>query len=137
MAPVKSPGEISEPSQTILLVEDDMVNAQLIQVYLKNKYKIEWARDGASALEMVRQQKYDAILMDVNLGEELDGIEATRIIRKLNAYKKIPIIALTGYTMFGDRERLIEAGCNDYLAKPITKSEILNLLNTILPSKPG
>jgi PAS domain S-box-containing protein len=130
------PVSMAEPEQTILLVEDNEVNAKLIHVYLKNKYRIEWARNGGTAIAMVQQQKFDAILMDISLGEEMDGIEATQIIRRLQAYKKIPIIALTGYTMFGDRERLIEAGCTDYLAKPITKSEILSLLTAILPSKP-
>jgi CheY-like chemotaxis protein len=118
--------------QTVLLVEDNDVNSQLTFAYLKNAYKVEWATDCFTALEMVQKQKYDAILMDINLGPGLDGLQATRLIRQVRGYENLPIIALTGYTMFGDRERLIEGGCTDYIPKPFTKSEILNLLDKIL-----
>jgi two-component system cell cycle response regulator DivK len=62
----------------------------------------------------------------------MDGLQATQLIRKMKGYGNLPIIALTGYTMFGDRDRLIEGGCTDYIPKPFTKSEILDLLNEIL-----
>jgi CheY-like chemotaxis protein len=124
----------SKTNLTILLVEDNEVNSQLILAYLKNDYKVEWAIDCDTAIEMVQQKKYDAILMDINLGPGMDGLEATQLIRKMKGYGNLPIIALTGYTMFGDRDRLIEGGCTDYIPKPFTKSEILDLLNEILLS---
>jgi len=128
----QNPEALPATDQTVLLVEDNDVNSQLTFAYLKNAYKVEWANDCVTALEMVQKQKYDAILMDINLGPGLDGLQATRLIRQIKGNENLPIIALTGYTMFGDRERLIEGGCTDYIPKPFTKSEILNLLDKIL-----
>ncbi len=120
------------PKMTLLLVEDNEVNSQLIFAYLRNDYDIDWAADSAAAIEMARQKKYDAILMDINLGPGMDGLQATQEIRRIKGYATLPVIALTGYTMFGDRERLVEGGCTDYIPKPFTKSDILELLGKIL-----
>ncbi|MEI7501065.1 MAG: PAS domain-containing protein [Bacteroidota bacterium] len=130
----KKPLEYSVATPTVLLVEDNEVNSQLTFAYLKNEYKVEWAIDCVAALEMVKKKKYDAILMDINLGPGMDGLNATHLIRKIKGYENLPIIALTGYTMFGDKERLIAGGCTDYIPKPFSRTEILNLLNRILKS---
>ena len=124
--------EKAQPKMTLLLVEDNEVNSQLIFAYLRNDYEIDWAADSTAAIEMVQQKKYNAILMDINLGPGMDGLQATQEIRKIKEYATLPIIALTGYTMFGDRERLIEGGCTDYIPKPFSKSDILELLGKIL-----
>ncbi len=121
------------PSQKeVLLVEDNEVNMQLTLAYLKQHYKMDWASDGSQAIAKVKKKKYSVILMDINLGTGMDGIQATQAIRKIEGYQDIPIIALTGYTLFGDRERLIKQGCSGYLSKPFTKSEILKILRPIL-----
>lgn len=116
----------------LLLVEDNDVNSHLIFAFLKDKFNVDWAVDGDAAIEMVRQKKYGIILMDINLGHGMDGLQATKTIRQIKGCESVPIIALTGYTMFGDRERLIEGGCTGYIAKPFTKSEILEILDKIL-----
>ncbi len=115
----------------LLLVEDNEINMQLSLAYLKNSYKVDWALDGQTAIHMAGGCRYDAILMDVNLGTGMDGLQTTQMIRSLEGYEKTPIIALTGYTLFGDRDRLIAGGCTEYLAKPFTKRAILDLLNGI------
>jgi len=120
------------PKMTLLLVEDNEVNSQLIFAYLRSDYDIDWAADSTAAIEMAQQKNYDAILMDINLGPGMDGLQATQEIRKIKGYATLPIFALTGYTMFGDRDRLIEGGCTDYIPKPFTKSDILELLGKIL-----
>ncbi len=117
---------------SVLLVEDNDVNSQLTLAYLKNEYIVDWAIDCYAAIDMVQQKHYDAILMDINLGPGMDGLQATQLIRKIKGYETLPIIALTGYTMFGDRDRLIDGGCTGYIPKPFTKSEILYQLNKIL-----
>ena len=81
---------------------------------------IEEAYDGQQALERIRQSKegeYDLILMDIKM-PEMDGLEATRIIRKVS--QEIPIIALTAFAFDDDRVKALEAGCNDYLTKPLS-----------------
>jgi two-component system sensor histidine kinase BarA len=97
--------------------------------YLKHQFEIDWALDGPTAIRMASEKSYDAILMDINLGPGMDGLQATQQIRKQKENEKTPIIALTGYTLFGDRDRLIAGGCTEYLAKPFTKAAILKLLN--------
>lgn len=128
-----TPSKEKDSSQyRILLVEDNEVNAQLTMAYIKGGYSLDWAVDASEALEKVKIQKYSLILMDINLGPGMDGLQATRLIRGIPGYENIPIVALTGYTMFGDREQLIQGGCSEYLAKPFTKSDILDLLAKLL-----
>jgi len=117
---------------TILLVEDNDVNVQLSIAYLTQRYAVDWAIDGPAAIEKVKQKCYAAILMDINLGPGMDGLQAVQIIRKTKGYENTPIIAMTGYTLFGDKERLINGGCTEYLPKPFTRADLLKLLATVL-----
>ncbi len=126
---------IKDPGRTILMIEDDEVNAQLLIVYLKHSYQVEWATDGKKALEMLKKNTYGAVLMDLNHGKGLDGDQAIGLIREIHAVKDIPVFLLTGFTMFGNRDHFIQAGFTDYLTKPVTKSKILALLDKILPVK--
>lgn len=116
----------------VLLVEDNEVNMQLTVAYLNNEFTVDWAVDGPSALEKARTKNYVAILMDINLGPGMDGLQAAQSIRKMKDFENIPIIALTGYTLFGDKERLIKGGCTNYLAKPFSKEDILKVLKESL-----
>ena len=116
----------------ILLVEDNDVNCQLTTAYLGKQFLVDCVPDGPSTIEIVKQKQYDVILMDINLGPGMDGFQTMQQIRKMEGYEHIPIIALTGYTMFGDKDRLIAGGCSAYLPKPFTKTEILNLLQQTL-----
>ena len=128
-----------------MLVEDNEVNFRLTLTYLRGQYELEWAHDGLSALQKIKEKHYAVILMDINLGPGMDGVEVIREIRQIREYRETPIIALTGYTLFGDRERLLESGCNSYLPKPYTRSEIHLIIQETLqghsespisPSKP-
>ncbi len=125
-------GKSALEKQKILLVEDNEVNCQLAIVYLRDQYQVEISHDGPSTLQMIQRKQYDAILMDINLGPEMDGLQTTAIIRSHQGYETTPIIALTGYTLFGDKDRMIAGGCSAYLPKPFTKSEILKILEQIL-----
>jgi len=121
----------------ILLVEDNTVNLQLLMVYLRDYCNIYSALDGKSAIEMTRHQKFDAILMDINLGPGMDGIQAMLEIRKQQDYRFVPIIAVTGYASIGDRDRLIVNGFTDYLAKPFKKDVVIEMFSTLLSGTPG
>ncbi len=105
-----------------LIVEDEQINQQILQAILtKLGHKSTIAGDGYFALELLKKNVFDIVLMDVQM-PELDGLETTKIIRSSEDYRhvqNIPIIALTAYAMAGDRDKCIEAGMDSYLAKPV------------------
>lgn len=121
-----------EKSPVVLIVEDNTVNKELMIVFLKKTCKTEYAQDGETAVRMAAEKQYSCILMDINLGPGIDGLEATRQIRELPGYKNIPIIAVTGYTLTGDKERLLDGGCSHYLPKPFDRNSIVNLVEDVL-----
>jgi CheY-like chemotaxis protein/nitrogen-specific signal transduction histidine kinase len=116
----------------ILLVEDNKINVDLIVVYLKNICNITYTMDGYSAIKLAKENYYDAIIMDINLGIGIDGLETAKEIRKMEQYSNTPIIALTGYTTFYDRKKLLQEGCSHYMAKPFNSNDITNLVKEVL-----
>lgn len=116
----------------VLLVEDNNTNKVITVLFLKELCNIDHAPDGNSAIELATKNKYDLILMDINLGPGINGIEVTSSIRKLPVNNMIPIIAVTGYAMPGDEEKLLHLGFDGYLAKPFTKESITNLIRSYL-----
>ncbi len=103
----------------ILIVEDDQKNMYLISFLLKkNGYAVLEAWTGEEGVELAIKERPDLIIMDIQL-PGIDGLEATKRIRESKADSKIPIVALTSYAMTGDREKALDAGCTDYLEKPI------------------
>ena len=83
------------------------------------------------AIELVKHKKFDVILMDINLKSGIDGKQATQEIRKIHGYESMPIIACTAYTMVGDKEEFLEAGCSHYISKPFSREELLLLMHEI------
>ena len=116
----------------VLLVEDNETNKSVIELYLKNICKIDHSFDGKTALKLAEQKQYDLILMDINLGDGLNGIQVTQKIREYAGYEKVPIVALTGYAMYGDKERLLAEGCSHYLSKPFMKKDLVQLVERLL-----
>ncbi|MDP3830525.1 MAG: response regulator, partial [Ignavibacteriaceae bacterium] len=110
----------------ILLVED-YKHSQIIVTRLlkKNNFSsIVVVENGAEAVEQVKKQKFDIILMDMQM-PVMNGFEATERIRKMPEYNETPIIALTAFAMKGDREKCLEAGATDYVPKPIDSQEFI------------
>ena len=113
----------------VLLVEDNVINQEVAKEILANAgINAEVANDGLEAVEMVRSRDYDLVLMDIQM-PVVDGYAATRLIREGRVFEKLPIIAMTAHAMQGDRERCLEAGMNDYVAKPIDPDELLSTLS--------
>ena len=110
----------------ILLVEDDEANYDMLSRRLiRRGYEVVMAHDGVNGVKMAQSARPDLILMDMNL-PEMDGWTATRTIRQIPEIKDVPIIALTAHAITGDRERCIEAGCNDYDSKPVEFPRLLS-----------
>lgn len=113
----------------ILYIEDNLQNMRLVRKMLHvGGYDMIEATDGTTGVEMALMTLPDLILMDINL-PDIDGIEATRRLKNMTETAHIPIIALTANAMYGDRERFLDGGCDGYLAKPVTKNELLHLVN--------
>jgi two-component system, cell cycle response regulator DivK len=116
----------------ILLVEDNELNRDMLSRRLvRNGFEVIIAIDGEQGISMAQSQRPDLILMDMSL-PALDGWEATRRVRTDEATSAIPIIALTAHAMSGDREKAIEAGCDDYDTKPIEMARLLGKINALL-----
>ena len=112
----------------MLLAEDNPVNQRVAAEILSLAgIGIDIAQNGREAVEMATKWRYDAVLMDVQM-PELSGMEATRELRRKKAQADLPIIAMTARTMYGDREKCLEAGMNDYVPKPIDRQELFAVL---------
>ena len=119
----------------ILLVEDNEMNRDMLSRRLQRKgYELLIAVDGAEGVAVARLNKPDLILMDMSL-PVIDGWEATRQLKGDADTRSIPIIALTAHAMSGDREKALEAGCDDYDTKPIEFARLLGKIETLLGSK--
>jgi signal transduction histidine kinase len=117
----------------ILVVEDNQVNQKVVTTVLRKRgYSIDVANDGAEALSRLEESAgFDLILMDVQM-PLLDGLEATRLIRKDPRWKGLPIVAMTAHAMSGDKERCLEAGMNGYISKPVHPSQLLETVDGYL-----
>lgn len=103
----------------VLIVEDNDKNLYLLRFLIEQLgHQVIEARDGGNGVKIAIAEKPDIILMDIQL-PVLDGYETTRQIRSMDAFKDVPIIAITSYAMVGDREKTLAAGCTDYIEKPI------------------
>lgn len=120
--------------RTILVVEDDVRNVFALTSVLEPKgARVAIARNGKEALSALEKEpRIDLVLMDLMM-PEMDGLEATREIRKRPQWSKLPIIALTAKAMRDDQERCLAAGANDYLAKPLDVEMLLSLLRVWMP----
>jgi len=120
----------------ILLVEDNEMNRDMLSRRLQRKgYEVVIATDGQQAVAMAASESPALILMDMSL-PVFDGWEATRRIKAADETKKIPVIALTAHAMAGDREKSLEAGCDDYDTKPIELPRLLEKMETLLNRNP-
>jgi two-component system cell cycle response regulator DivK len=125
----------------VLLVEDNEMNRDMLSRRLTRRgFDVLMAVDGAQGVEMAKAERPDVILMDMSL-PVLDGWGATRQIKAEIDTRFIPLIALTAHAMAGDRDKALEAGCDDYDTKPIELTRLLEkmdrLLNDVRPTGPA
>ena len=119
----------------ILLVDDEEMNRDFLQRRLQKRgYDVTFAVDGADACARTAEIRPDLILMDVMM-PNMDGLEATRRLRAAPETQHIPVIALTARAMAGDREQVLEAGCDDYATKPIDLAELLEKIQALLAKR--
>ena len=121
----------------VLLVEDNEINQEVAQELLRGAgFVVDLAEDGEQALQRVRTRRYDAVLMDMQM-PVMDGLAATREIRRIEGLAELPIIAMTANAMGADRDRCIEAGMNDHLVKPIELAALWRALGKWIRPRDG
>jgi two-component system, cell cycle response regulator DivK len=127
-APRPESDDEARQRRKVLIVEDNELNMKLFNDLLTaHGYDTLQTRDGIEALALVRRHRPDLILMDIQL-PEISGLEVTRWIKEDEELRLIPVIAVTAFAMKGDRERIRDGGCEDYIAKPIS---VVGFLRTI------
>jgi two-component system, sensor histidine kinase len=120
----------------VLVVEDNPVNRTVITSLLEKRgFRVRTANDGRQAIEILETVPVDLVLMDVQM-PVVDGLEATRMIRAESRWRTLPIIAMTAHAMDGDRAQCLDAGMNDYVAKPIQPSQLMATLGKYLARRP-
>lgn len=119
----------------VLYVEDDISSGLLLKNNLKNICNLDVVSTGEDAIERVSEKKYSAILMDINLGNGINGVIALEQIRKIGGYENIPIAAVTAFAMVGDKDKFINKGFNYYISKPFVNNDLIELVMLML-SKP-
>lgn len=117
--------------KTILVIEDVEFNRDLLEQILEDDYDVITAVDGIEGFEAVRRHRPDLVLMDLSL-PGIDGWEATRRIKADDELRHIPVIAVTAHAMAGDEKKALEAGCDDYLAKPVDEDVLLDKIRLFL-----
>ncbi|MCE1189921.1 MAG: tetratricopeptide repeat protein [Ignavibacteria bacterium] len=117
---------------SLLLVEDNDTNISFVEILLRDYFHVSNARNGIEACEKIQEQQYHLLLVDINLGAGMNGIETVQKIREFSNYKKIPIAAMTGYTLEREREFILNNGFDYFLAKPFQKEKLLRLLTRML-----
>ncbi|MBT8401952.1 MAG: response regulator [Rhodothermia bacterium] len=131
---VTTSDEQSEPEEKprVLAVEDNPDMLILLQHLLSSRCEVSTASDGTTALNLSRENQFDAVLMDINLGEDETGVDVMLNIRKLSGYETTPFIAVTAYALPGDRERFLQAGFDGYIGKPFTKQQLFRMMDHVL-----
>jgi two-component system cell cycle response regulator DivK len=117
--------------KTILVVEDQRFNMDLLVQLLEDEYVVLTAVDGAAGIDVVERERPDLVLMDLSL-PVIDGWEVARRLKANEALKHIPIIALTAHAMVGDAEKALAAGCDDYLPKPLDEDLLFAKIDQFL-----
>jgi signal transduction histidine kinase/CheY-like chemotaxis protein len=122
---------------SVLLVEDNLINAEVMKRELQKEYRVELAQNGEQAISLAHRSLYDIILMDIHLGKGLSGVEVTKYLRTLRKYDKVPIAAVTGYALSDDRSTLMAAGFTHFQAKPFLTEDIARLVNEMAQYRDG
>lgn len=119
-------------SKTVLIVEDNELNMKLFNDLLEaHGINTIETRDGNGVLDIARERKPDLILMDIQL-PEISGLDVTKLLKADSELKSIPVIAVTAFAMKGDEEKIREGGCEDYISKPISVTQFIEVIQKYL-----
>ena len=120
--------------KVVLIVEDDDINAMLLETIVTKQYAVKSAANATDALKILESRRIDLILMDISLKRGMNGLELTNVIRQDDRFRHIPVIAVTGHAFYADRKRALESGCNDFLAKPFSSRSLMEKVTQFINS---
>ena len=121
----------------VLLIEDNEMNRDMLSRRLiRRGFQVVFAMDGQQGVDLARSERPDIILMDMSL-PIIDGWEATRRVKADDATRSVPVIGLTAHAMSGDREKAIEAGCDDYDTKPVELDRLIGKIERLIGAAKG
>lgn len=120
---------------SILAVEDNSETQLLLDHLLKSSFDIVVVPGGDGALDAVKEQSFDALLLDINLSEERTGTDLLHLLRDQDGMANTPAVALTAYAMPGDREDFLEAGFDQYVSKPFTRADLTDAIEDALNAR--
>jgi CheY-like chemotaxis protein len=132
--PAEEDDSLMTVGPSVLVVEDNEDTRALLDRLLRRTHRVCTVPDALSALDRMNRERFDALILDINLGGKQTGIDVLRIARTLPGYKDVFAVALTAYALPGDRERFIEAGFNRYVSKPFTRATLMEALNAGVPA---
>jgi CheY-like chemotaxis protein len=112
----------------LLVVEDDESTQKLMYFFLRDLYELHFADTVAKSKEILAEHPVDMVLLDLSLAGDEDGLDLARYLRKTEQWADLPIIATTAHAFTSDRTRCLEAGCTDYLAKPINRNLLMETI---------
>ena len=122
----------NKPKYKVLYVEDDAIALQYITIVLKSSYDIETAFNAKIALDLVIKNQYDVLMVDINLGRGMDGVQLMQEIKKIEYYKNIPFVAITAYAAESDKAEFLAKGFSHYISKPFSSNDLKDLLSKII-----
>ena len=114
-----------EIRKKVLVVDDDLATRKIVELFLRGEIEIESASNSEDASDLINNNTYSLILMDISLGKGISGVELLKNLRTLPSYKNIPVIAVTAHAMVGDKEKFLSSGFDDYLSKPFAKNDLI------------
>ena len=118
--------------KVVLIVEDDKINQITIKKFLEKKYTIIITDSSDAVPDILKKKKVDIILMDISIWGEMDGLELTRLLKASKEFSHIPVIAVTAHAFEDDKLNAMEAGCNDFLAKPFSKEVLIEMIGRLV-----
>jgi CheY-like chemotaxis protein len=119
----------------VLFVDDDAASRSVLSLFLRKLCEIDVAANGDEAIQLLRDNNYSLILLDISLGKGITGIDLLKMIRADGRTTHLPVMAITAHAMVGDRERFLNEGFNEYISKPFSKDQLLNKIKALLEQK--
>ncbi|MFQ6612964.1 MAG: response regulator [Fidelibacterota bacterium] len=128
---------VENAKPVLLVVEDDESTQKLMYFFLRDLYELHFADTVTKSKEIMDENPIDMVLLDLSLAGDEDGLDLARYLRKTEQWADLPIVATTAHAFTSDRTRCMEAGCTDYLAKPINRSLLMETIKKWLKSDSG
>jgi CheY-like chemotaxis protein len=122
----------SNLKQRLLILEDDIVNTQLLLRLLKNLYDMDFVNNGEDALKYAVEKNYDVFLIDIGLPGNMNGIQATKELKKIKDNNNKPFIAMTAFALAGDKNHFLNEGLTHYISKPFEFNKLIELIGSAL-----